>query len=252
MRVLTLNASHGRDTAINQLLVDKEQTYENLDDIADLLVNAEADVVALQEADGPSRWSGGLDHVAYVFDQSGYACAIHGFHSMSRMANYGTALLSRTELLEPLSTRFPPSPPTKQKGFVSAKLRWDALGGDGWLTVVSVHLDFLRDKTRDAQIADMVARLGDVDGPLIILGDLNSEWNEKDSHVQQLATKLGLSVFEPDSEELGTYKKSSGKRLDWILISDDLDFRLHRVLPDVVADHFAVYAEIGYRGKPGQ
>ena len=53
----------------------------------------------------------------------------------------------------------------------------------------------------------------------------------------------------PDHDGLGTYKKTTGKRLDWILVSRDLEFRKHEVLPDVVADHFAVFAELAYRGQ---
>ena len=37
LKLLTLNVSHGRNTAVNQLLVGKERTYENLDRIAELL-----------------------------------------------------------------------------------------------------------------------------------------------------------------------------------------------------------------------
>jgi len=249
LRVLTLNASHGRGTALNQFLVGKERTYTNLDDIVELLVASEADLVALQEADGPSRWSGGFDHVAYLAGKSGYGCRVHGLHSTSRMASYGTALLARSKFLAPTSVQFQPSPPSKRKGFVSGQVRWHTNGDDRVLTIVSVHLDFLRNKTRDRQIAEMVANLNDLEGPLIILGDLNSEWVDQDSHVQRLAADLDLRAYEPGNEKLGTYKKPTGKRLDWILISRDLDFRLHKVLPDVVADHFAVYAEIEYTGK---
>ena len=64
--------------------------------------------------------------------------------------------------------------------------------------------------------------------------------------MQRLANELSLRAFEPDSDSLGTYKKPTGKRLDWILISRDLEFTKYKVLPDIVADHFAVYAEVTY------
>ncbi len=70
LRLLTLNASHGRKTAWNQMLVSKKRTYENLDLIASLLEESNADVVALQEADAPSRWSGKFDHVDYLRDKT--------------------------------------------------------------------------------------------------------------------------------------------------------------------------------------
>ena len=71
LRILTLNASHGRKTAWNQMLVSKKRTYENLDLIVSLLEESNADIVALQEADAPSRWSGKFDHVSSNRRRSG-------------------------------------------------------------------------------------------------------------------------------------------------------------------------------------
>ena len=57
LKLLTLNASHGRKTAWNQMLVSKKRTYENLDLIASLLKETNADIVASSK---PLRvmWSG--------------------------------------------------------------------------------------------------------------------------------------------------------------------------------------------------
>ncbi len=247
LKVLTLNVSHGRSTAVNQVFVGKKRTYKNLDAIAAQLTLAAADVVALQEADAPSRWSGGFDHVEYIADRANYPCLIHGLHSQSWMSTYGTALLSRVELLEPVSVRFLPSPPSKQKGYVRAQLLWQTETNTHRITVASVHFDFLSRKTRDSQVTEMVSGLSQIGGSLIVLGDLNSEWQADKSHVQRLANELNLHAFDPDNDGLGTYKKPTGKRLDWILISEDLEFRNYKVLPEIVADHFAVYAEVAYR-----
>ena len=54
LKLLTLNIAHGRKDSFNQLLVPNGTIVENLDDIAELLKKVDADVVALQEADGPS------------------------------------------------------------------------------------------------------------------------------------------------------------------------------------------------------
>jgi endonuclease/exonuclease/phosphatase family metal-dependent hydrolase len=250
LKLLTLNVSHGRNTAINQLLVGKKKTFENLDAISELLSLAGADLVALQEADAASRWSGGFDHVAYIAEQANYPCVVHGLHSTSWISSYGTALLTHAEMLEPRSVQFEPSPPSKQKGYVSAQLTWQSNAGPVRITVASVHFDFLGRKTRDNQVTEMVSELSSVDGPLVVLGDLNSEWLTDASDVQRIASELDLRPFGPDREDLGTYKKPTGSRLDWILISDDLVFETYRVLPEVVSDHFAVYAELNVREQP--
>ena len=48
------------------------------------------------------------------------------------------------------------------------------------------------------------------------------------------------------ADDLATYP-SSGRRLDWVLISEDLEFLRHEVLPQVVSDHQAVAAIIGLK-----
>ncbi len=249
LRVLTLKISHGRNTSANQLLVGKERTFSNLDAIARLLDESGADVVGVQEADAPSRWSGGFDHVRYLAENSRYPCVVHGLHSESWISTYGAALLSRTAFSAPQSVRFPPSPPSKQKGYVAAKVHWQPDARKSLVVnVVSVHLDFLRKSTRDVQVSTLVANLGTTGDALIVLGDLNSEWSDSRSHVRALAEGLGLHAYEPDSDKLGTYKKTTGKRLDWILASPELAFVGYEVLPAVVADHFAVVAEFNLAG----
>ena len=126
VKVLSLNISHGRSTSMNQLLVSKKRTYENLDKIAALLEEVAPDVVALQEADAPSRWSGNFDHVAYLAEKSGFPCLVHGYHSKSWISTYGTAVLSRSRPTNSTSVRFSPSWPSKQKGFVTETFEWSA------------------------------------------------------------------------------------------------------------------------------
>ncbi|UCH46558.1 MAG: endonuclease/exonuclease/phosphatase family protein [Betaproteobacteria bacterium] len=249
IKVLSLNISHGRNTALNQLFVGEDRVYQNLDKIALLLNRVNPDVVALQEADAASRWSGNFDHVNYVSQQSDLPCRVHGLHSQTWISNYGTALLSRDRPTESTSVKFSPSWPSKQKGFVTATFEWPVGRQRISITVVSVHFDFLRARVRDQQVNELVEHLARVEGSLVLMGDLNSQWGDDKSHVRTLADKLELHAFSPEDEALGSYKSRSGKRFDWILISHDLEFRDYRTLPDVVADHFAVYAEIAYRKR---
>jgi endonuclease/exonuclease/phosphatase family metal-dependent hydrolase len=245
MSLLTLNASHGRKTAWNQMLVSTEQTRENLDAIADVLEETAADVVALQEADAPSRWSGKFDHVTYLRDRTSFNCSLLGEHADTWLYSFGTALLSRVAMENSRSVTFPSTPPTTTKGFVMTSVDWDDGSGAAPVTLVSVHLDFSRKSVRDMQTGILIDALREISGPFIVMGDLNSRWDQKRSHVRQLADELDLRVFEPDSDSLGTYKDEQGKRLDWILLSRALEFRRYEVLPGEISDHLAVFAEIG-------
>ncbi|NNF96479.1 MAG: hypothetical protein HKM94_06100 [Halobacteria archaeon] len=81
------------------------------------------------------------------------------------------------------------------------------------------------------------------DNPMIILGDFNSDWFSDVLVVKALAERAGFKVYKPEADNMHTYV-SRQRRLDWILISNELDFVSYRVLPDVILDHFAVVAEV--------
>lgn len=248
--VLTLNVAHGRGLAMNQMFVGADRHRTNLANIAAQLAYSEAHVYALQEADGPSLWSGKFDHVEVLADTTGADCYVHGRHADTWVYSFGTALMSRYQFGELASHQFKPSIPTTTKGFVRATIQWQRPSRDDepkTITLVSVHLDFSRRKVRESQIAEMVDDLTGLTTPLIILGDFNADWTREDSPVREVARRFNLKAYTPSSRELGTYK--STKRLDWILISQELDFVDFSVMPVAVSDHLAVVARIGWSEK---
>ena len=78
---------------------------------------------------------------------------------------------------------------------------------------------------------------------MIILGDFNSDWFSDKSVVKRLAEEGKLKVYNPQADNLHTYN-SRGSRLDWILISSELEFVSYKVLQDTLSDHLAVVAEV--------
>jgi endonuclease/exonuclease/phosphatase family metal-dependent hydrolase len=248
--VVTLNIAHARGTAFNQLFVTAARHRQNLKEIAVALTRADADVVALQEADAASLWSGRFDHVEFLSGETGYDCHVHGHHADTWLYNFGTALLSRVPMSATASHAFRPSPPTTTKGLVRGTIAWRTPGEDSEIreiTLVSVHLDFSRKSVREAQVAEIVTTMSDHTGPLILLGDMNEDWKSEDSVVKRVASVLGLRAFAPDASELGTYEQS--ERIDWILISEELRFVDFASIPDVVSDHRGLVARIGWAGE---
>ena len=249
LKLLTLNLAHGRKDSFNQLLVPNGTIVENLDDIAELLKKVDADVVALQEADGPSAWSGYFNHVSYLANAAGYPWDIYSAHVNGKRINYGTALLSHVPFIDTLSHDFPESPPTLRKGFTLGQIEWQPDDNKPVIAVdvLSVHLDFSRKKVREQQISDILRVLNSRTNPVIILGDFNSNWKTTDSVIKVLAKCSNAQVFEPESINHGTYKKGK-HRLDWALLSEDLQFEQYQVLPDIVSDHSAIVIEVTYSG----
>jgi endonuclease/exonuclease/phosphatase family metal-dependent hydrolase len=246
LSVLTLNLAHGRKSALNQMLQKTSTTRRNLEEIADFLSNSGADLIALQEADAPSRWSGKFNHVEFVSEKSPYPCRLHAHHASKYMYDFGTALLSKVPYTNSILHTFTPSPPTTNKGFVMGEVRWNP-GGELpepiTVSIISVHLDFSRKKVREAQIEEMRAMLPDITPPVIILGDFNTDWANKDSSLKTIVAKGNLKIYQPESTQLGTYK--NGKhRLDWILISKELEFVSYDVPQVVLSDHQPVQATV--------
>ena len=245
LRIVTLNIAHGRNQTANQLLLNRADIEQNIIEIANVLERINADVVALQEADGPSVWSGNFDHIEVLAKRAGYPWHHRAEHAKSWLFNYGTAILSRIPVDEIMQHTFEPSPPTLNKGFLLSTIRWSDNGQEGEpvsVDIVSVHLDFSRRSVRDKQIAELSQALSGRGNPMIILGDFNSEWFAEDSVVKRLADESGMLVYRPFADNLQTY--NADNRYDWILISSELEFVHYEVVPDRVSDHLAVVADV--------
>ena len=251
LRVLSLNIAHGRRSGINQVFQRKETIRSNLRDVAQFLERMGPDIVALQEADGPSRWSGNFDHVGFLAEEAGYRWHTLAPHASSWMYHYGTALISRAPFIEVLGHDFQSSRPTTTKGFVLARVALQVEDNPEQtvdIDLVSVHLDFSRESVRQRQIEEMTRALADRSHPLIVLGDFNSDWTSENSAVRQFADLRGLHAYHPEAEDLGTYR-SGNRRLDWVLLSPELEFTNYEVLPDVLSDHFVVLADVCLRAS---
>jgi len=252
LRLVTLNVAHGRKDGRNQMMLKGETIRQNLVDVAHALKEAGAHAIALQEADAESAWSGKFNHVDLLAEESEYSCSFHGVHASGQMYDFGTALLSRYPFKGTFSHSFKPSKPTTTKGFVAAALDWNPAGALQQplrVILISVHLDFSRRSVRREQIDEMVGVLAKIDGPMVLMGDFNTDWQTEDSSLKYLADQLDLTVFEPHADGLSTYG-DKGARLDWILISPGLRFTKYAVVPDVISDHYAVAAEIVLADQP--
>jgi endonuclease/exonuclease/phosphatase family metal-dependent hydrolase len=248
LRVMTLNVAHARRQGRHQALLSEATLRGNLAAIAAVLRREAPDVAALQEADGPSSWSGGFDHVATLADAAGFAHAFRGEHNPFSLGRFdlssGTALLSRLPLGSPSSHAFGESW-RDTKGFVAATVSSPVLAGQT-LDVVSIHLDFLAERVRRRQVDKLVARFRERDRPLVVMGDFNCEWSERRRCLDLLRHELALRP----AEVIGHATFPSWRplvRLDWILISGELEFARYATLPDRLSDHLSVVADVRLR-----
>lgn len=248
LRLLSLNIAHARRKAQHQSLLREPTIRRNLSLIAGVIEREEPHVVALQEADGPSSWSGKIDHVETISTLAGYAHAFRGEHShpsLSRLdLSYGTALLSRLPLASPRSLAFQQNW-RDTKGFVAATISPESLGGES-VDVVSIHLDFLADRVRRKQVEQLVDTFRGHAHHLVVMGDFNCSWSERRKSLDLLHRELRLRPF----AELASPTYPAWRplvRLDWILISEGLDFAGYHTLFDRVSDHLGIVADVRSR-----
>ncbi len=240
IKVITFNMAHGRSSGPNQVFQPEEDIRKNLAGIAEMLKREKPFAAALQEADGSSLWSGSFDHTAWVAELAGYPYYCRGAHVHGLGLSYGTALISMTSPFDPQSVRFSVSSFHPPKGFIVSAFTPPWQGAEP-VDIASVHLDHSSEAERKKQAAELASFFSSRNSPLILMGDFNSEW---DGEIIQLLTDLlNLKAYRPEEQDLGTFT-GSGRRIDWILISKQLDFISYRVLKDRLSDHYAVCADI--------
>lgn len=243
LHVATLNIAHGRGVSRSRLGKRRRTFESNLDSIASVLRRKKPDVIALQEADGPSSLSGRFCHVNRIREAADYPYYYHGFHA--RFGNgrtrlhYGTALLAQAPLKATESWAFGVDV-IDTKGFVSAEI--DVNGRS--IIVVSVHLDFKSAWTRQKQAIMIARRFLHEDRPLILMGDFNCGWY-KDDALRLLADHLKVRACRPDAGDMPTFRANRPRRrLDWIIVSRHFDFVDYQVWEDQISDHLGVSAHL--------
>lgn len=234
--------AHGRGTSIHQLLLTKTQIMNNLQSIIDVSQRENPHILALQEADISSFWNGRFNHIDCLAINSGFNNTVQGKHVDGMALQYGTSILSKLTLYNKNSHTFSTSPLTFPKGYVISTIKWPD-NPKIEVDIISVHLDFLLKSTRQHQAKELIHSIKARERPIILLGDLNDEWREGDNVISYLLDSLELRAYKPKHQELITSPRLN-KRIDWILVSRELDFVSYAVLPDILSDHRAVIAEL--------
>jgi endonuclease/exonuclease/phosphatase family metal-dependent hydrolase len=247
VRIMTLNCAHGRATAFYQLLTREDHIRSNLDSIARLITAARPDVVALQELDGPSAWSGGFDHLAYLAEKTGYAYRYHGLHvdrpSFPKLA-YGTGVLSRLPLQGEASLAFNMNA-LDTKGFVYVEVETP----QGELGLVSVHLDFKRTSERKGQLEKLQAFLEQRQRklPVVVTGDFNTSLDRDGGALHGFVDAMKLTS---PGKRLLTFPSTGPRRsLDDVFLSAGLQGLHKRALDLLVSDHLPVLIDVRRVGR---
>ena len=157
LRLVTFNIAHGRGLTPIQGLTSPRKLRVNLRRIADLLGRLGADLVALQEIDECSVWSGSFDHLDYLRAHAHFPHAAFGINNRREglvSLSYGNAILSRFRINETETIAFGQRK-LGEKGFLFAEID---VGGR-IVPVVNLHLHFSSRRRRLIQIEHLVTWL---------------------------------------------------------------------------------------------
>ncbi len=247
LRVATLNIGHGRGVYPHQIFLTKEKVAKNLSRIAYELQRQSIDIIALQEADGPSIWSGNFNHIVSLASLGGNYNCYYGLHNPFKLGKIrvssGAAILSSYPLYNCESVRFATSW-KDTKGFVIATIsipQW----GYKLVDIVSLHLAPWSSKLREKQTELLIEFLNKKRSvknkhPLIVMGDLNCEYDAKE--LKLLTKELNLKCYSSGKATFPIHMPF--RRIDWILISKELVFSCYLTNPTPLADHLMVTADI--------
>lgn len=157
--------------------------------IATVLGLLAPDVAALQEVDSRSS-RGGLDQANLLACRLGMG-AVEGPLLRERRGHYGNAVLSRWPLRR-LAEGAYSAQNHERRGWLAVEV---APPGQATWRVLVTHLD-LRGTVRTAQLRELAAVAAELDGPLVLAGDLN-EWRPWRSGLAGLPEVVDLLPARP-------------------------------------------------------
>lgn len=187
LRIVTFNIAHGRGLSPLPGLHGRRRFERNLRKIARLFDELKPDIVALQEIDENSRWSGSFDHLDYLNAFAEFPHAVFGVNNRRAggyQLNYGNAILSRHPIRAWENITFG-TRTVGEKGFLFAEIDC----GGRLLPVVNLHLHYRSRVHRFRQIEMLMEYLNakhEHRHPLwatapILCGDLNNPSHRLDA-----------------------------------------------------------------------
>lgn len=250
LRLVTFNIAHGRGLNPIQGLTPPKTIRKNLREIARLLHEVRADVVALQEIDRNSTWAGSFDHLHYLGVHSKIEHAVFGINNHRQgllNLSYGNALLSRFPIGDSETVVFG-NKSIGEKGFLFAEL--DVRGH--LVPIVNLHFHYRSRAHRMRQFEKLASWLEKEfeanrtrwSMPPIVCGDFNSSRKSEDvvtalwAHLKHFGE---YQVFPLNEETFPSPWPS--RTLDFVFMPKHCRHAHAAVLPSYLSDHRPVLVE---------
>lgn len=253
LRLVTFNIAHGRGLTPIQGLTSQRKLRVNLRKIAGLLDRLKPDVVALQEIDERSRWSGNFDHLDYLRVHTRFPHSIFGINNRrSGLLNlaYGNAVLSQHAISSAETVTFGQAK-LGEKGFLYVELD---VGGR-CLPLVNLHLHFGSRAQRLRQLERLLTWLREkhrLHGktwivPPIICGDFNNPGHRDDATASLLSHLSDYCDYVLHPAGGPTYPSPMPQRaLDFIFLPAGCKMARCEIVKSMLSDHLPVVVEFDF------
>ncbi|MFQ3169254.1 MAG: endonuclease/exonuclease/phosphatase family metal-dependent hydrolase [Limisphaerales bacterium] len=239
LRVMTYNIHHaeGLDGKVD------------LERIANVIRQSNADIVALQEVDKNTERTGGIDMPADLASRTGmnvvFAANLDNFQG----GQYGTAILSRFPIESHENHLLKQSRQGEQRGVLQAVLAVN----QGQLLFACTHLDHKSDSAErlfsETQFANLFAGYNAL--PALLCGDFNDTPN---SELHKRLSKKWADAWSVSGKGNGYTMSSDNpkRRIDYIWLSSKKNFKVRWLdVPKTEAsDHLPLVAEIRFTPAP--
>lgn len=235
LTVLSYNIHHGEG---NDGVFDLER-------LARVIRESDADLVALQEVDVHTGRSGGVDQAAELARLTGMQ-AVFGEAIAYDGGSYGDAVLSRLPILSSESWKLPAEPHHEERVAVSVVV--ETAAGQP-VRFIGTHLDHTSDPSdRIRQTQALLLRAFPADKkvlPTLLLGDLNAE---PDSEPLRLLLQRFASAIPGGAPSWPT--EEPRKAIDWILFTPPNSWQVIEagtMDEPLASDHLPLRAVLRYK-----
>ena len=237
LRVVTYNIAAGRNAGMDEIAAVLDSLHPDIIGLQEVASNWEDVSAGMNQAEELGRRLGKEAFYAPIYTsednagkERGFGLAVLSTYPMLRRENHLITRLS-TQEKDPVARPMP--------GFPEVTV---SLNG-AQVTVFNTHLDFRKDaRVRRQQVDDMLSIIGEMDEPVVLLGDMNARADAPE--IQPLFRGFVDAWNRKGAPGFTGPVGNPDRRIDYVLFSRDCAVENVFVHNAETSDHFPVVADL--------